>query len=558
MVRKNTKKRSSAFYMFFFVTVFSISIILPNTIEIININGILPTNEFPTLGVNTVNSINFEYFDYYKNITIDHTKVQGTHVNFPLLISLFDSDLHNHTQNSGNDIVFYSNSEWLDHEIEFFDKNYNGTHAKLITWVRLPSISNLENIVITMFFGNSTIGSEQNPEGVWDDNYVMVQHFNGSSYLELDDSTKNNNDVSDRYGTPNYNVEGWIGNAVEFDGDADEDGLTVADSNSLDITICITLSAWVKLDSLSEYDKIMVKNNLQDEPWNSYAMALERNSYYFRMEMSDGPGGSQQVVTRDDTTLTSTWYYVTASYDQTTMRISANGENQYTFDIDSMTIATSNLPLTMGREYHDKEFLDGIIDEVRISNITRSHDWIVTEYNNQFEPESFYSITTLNINNLRGDGGGNDDDGDDELLGNNDSFLIIIVITIIFIGFAMTIGAFSIYKIKNNKKFVPKPDDKILKTPKIPKSDLYSPDQFEMAIKEKTQPPKRKSHETKDDMVFSEKKYNLTPLPKLNEPEKVSKFRIQDEMMKKELTKKSKEEKFKMIKEIGKDKSKLD
>ena len=32
---------------------------------------------------------------------------------------------------------------------------------------------------------------------------------------------------------------------------------------------------------------------------------------------------------------------------------------------------------------------DGIIDEVRISDITRNSDWILTEYNNQANPVSF-------------------------------------------------------------------------------------------------------------------------------------------------------------------------
>jgi len=50
----------------------------------------------------------------------------------------------------------------------------------------------------------------------------------------------------------------------------------------------------------------------------------------------------------------------------------------------------------------------------------------------------------------------------------------------------------------------------------------------------------------------------LTPPPKSNITEKVSKFKIQDEIMKKELGKKSAKEKYKKIKEIGKDKSKLD
>ena len=38
---------------------------------------------------------NADYFNYYKTITIDHTKVNGSgsHTNFPVLISIVDSDL---------------------------------------------------------------------------------------------------------------------------------------------------------------------------------------------------------------------------------------------------------------------------------------------------------------------------------------------------------------------------------------------------------------------------------------------------------------------------------
>ena len=36
--------------------------------------------------------------------------------------------------------------------------------------------------------------------------------------------------------------------------------------------------------------------------------------------------------------------------------------------------------------------VDGIIDEVRISNVVRSADWIATEYNNQSDPANFHSV----------------------------------------------------------------------------------------------------------------------------------------------------------------------
>ncbi|MFX1532325.1 MAG: hypothetical protein ACFFBC_14505, partial [Promethearchaeota archaeon] len=70
------------------------------------------------------NPPNKNYFDYYKTITINHDMVSGSgyHLNFPILISIVDSDLHDHVnQSNGNDIAFANDSDWLDHEIEFFN-----------------------------------------------------------------------------------------------------------------------------------------------------------------------------------------------------------------------------------------------------------------------------------------------------------------------------------------------------------------------------------------------------------------------------------------------------
>ena len=43
-----------------------------------------------------------------------------------------------------------------------------------------------------------------------------------------------------------------------------------------------------------------------------------------------------------------------------------------------------------GNTYLYGEF---VIDEVRISNVVRSTGWIATEYNNQYDPKSFYSVS---------------------------------------------------------------------------------------------------------------------------------------------------------------------
>ena len=63
-------------------------------------------------------------YQYYKTITINHLKVNGSGalVDFPVLINLTDPDLHQHAQSNGADIAFYNGSTLLDYEIEYFNK----------------------------------------------------------------------------------------------------------------------------------------------------------------------------------------------------------------------------------------------------------------------------------------------------------------------------------------------------------------------------------------------------------------------------------------------------
>ncbi|MHA2278300.1 MAG: DUF2341 domain-containing protein, partial [Candidatus Kariarchaeaceae archaeon] len=53
-------------------------------------------------------------------------------------------------------------------------------------------------------------------------------------------------------------------------------------------------------------------------------------------------------------------------------------------------IPTNSYDLFIGRDF------TGLIDEVRLSNITRSSDWIMTEYNNQKDPNSFFATGIKN------------------------------------------------------------------------------------------------------------------------------------------------------------------
>jgi RHS repeat-associated protein len=47
-----------------------------------------------------------------------------------------------------------------------------------------------------------------------------------------------------------------------------------------------------------------------------------------------------------------------------------------------------------GGSYSSVNFWHGLLDEVRLSNIERSDDWVTTEYNNQSSPSTFYTLSS--------------------------------------------------------------------------------------------------------------------------------------------------------------------
>ncbi|MFW9784580.1 MAG: hypothetical protein ACFFFB_20030, partial [Candidatus Heimdallarchaeota archaeon] len=152
---KRFSKKKKNFYIIFFILIF-------NLISI----TLLPEGKFYANKQDPISSIhtssngppNKHFFNYYKVITINHSLVSGvgSHVNFPVLISTYDSDLHDKVQSNGNDIAFANDTSWLDHEIELFDQTYNSTHAHLIAWVRIPILSTSIDTIIHMYYGNFT------------------------------------------------------------------------------------------------------------------------------------------------------------------------------------------------------------------------------------------------------------------------------------------------------------------------------------------------------------------------------------------------------------------
>ncbi|MFX1428260.1 MAG: DUF2341 domain-containing protein, partial [Promethearchaeota archaeon] len=346
-------------------------------------------------------------FQYFKEIIIDHTKVSGTNnlINFPILISLFDSDLHDKVQPNGNDIAFNNGTSWLFYEIELFNQTYNSTHAQLITWVRIPTLSPLEDTIIRMYFGNSTMNRQENPNGVWDSNFLGIWHLkeSGTGVLnEYFDSSRYDNHGQGGEGNSSYiptQVTGKIGNAQDFNNlDGYYDLIDCGNNSLWDLDgYGITLQAWIQHDITPDYHVYGIMNH---KGWyDGYSMFINYGGGNVIKPVFSLPGDTHQLVGANDVTA-GTWHHVVATYNGSIMKIFVDGVQDPNVLVKTNAIEPSSSEkdfwIGHGDQPQDKAWSaewEGQIDEVRISNVGRSSDWILTEYTNQNNPNNFYTIT---------------------------------------------------------------------------------------------------------------------------------------------------------------------
>ena len=325
-------------------------------------------------------------WQFRKEITINTGQVPATLTNFPLLVEATASA----AQTNGEDILFTDNTGTfkLAHEIE----SYDYVSGALVSWVKVPSLD--DTTVIYMYYGNPSSGDQSNPSGVWDDNYVMVQHLNetsgdhinSTSLSPLNDGTPSI-DPPEAQGSPNGKIDG----ADEFDGD---DYVACGDDDSLDTTGSMTIEAWAYSENgtgnskrIASKDPIGTKGKFifwKNGGGNLAFQVIDNTSpNWFEAIGSSVPDGE--------------WMHVVGVFDAAAqkVRLYTNGDEEI-IEVDGpATLKQTDDSFTIGAPSTiDDQFWNGRIDEVRVSNTARSADWILTSYNNQNDPALFYLIGT--------------------------------------------------------------------------------------------------------------------------------------------------------------------
>jgi hypothetical protein len=156
-----------------------------------------------------------------------------------------------------------------------------------------------------------------------------------------------------------WTTQGRFGNALAFSGN--NQTVVVADSNALDLTSGMTLSAWVYPTASNGVREVVIKEGAGVDIYNLYARNWrgqpEANVYV--------AGGNR---TAEASVLpVNTWTHLAATYDGTAVKLYVNGV-QAASAAQSGAIAVSNGMLRIGGNSLWGEYFQGTIDEVRIYN----------------------------------------------------------------------------------------------------------------------------------------------------------------------------------------------
>jgi len=360
-----------------------------------------PVNIFNLNKPNVANAAWFNdggTWQYRKSITVNHTKVPNTdQAYFPMLVSMNDESLKSVSNGgkvnseSGFDIAFtaQNGSTQLDHEIE----TYTPTTGELKAWVKIPILSASEDTVIYIYYGNDAITeTEENKTGVWDDgggnNFKMVQHMNqdpsGTAPQMLDSTQYANNGTSGGTMTSDDLAAGQVGGATSFDGA--DDYIKILNDNTFNTDDSKTIGVWMKAGTTGHSS---VYPRLYEKMRTFYAYKADSiDAFYTRIwdGTTTGNGTIQNVWDNQ-------WHYVVQVVDRSSQKMYSYKDGNLVFtdsnisDVGNTAYASD---LQIGGNING--YLNGSLDEFRISGGVRSADWIATEYNNQSTPEEFYSL----------------------------------------------------------------------------------------------------------------------------------------------------------------------
>ena len=340
------------------------------------------------------------YGDYsnYKMVTIESDYIETDLDNFPILVNDNTGDLLGTVLANGSDIAFYdsTNITWFNHEIE----EYNSTTGELLAWVNVTSVASGSDTVLYMYYGDNDGGYPigHNPTGVWDTNFVFVGHLNESTTQTNGcyDFTANANHGT-YVGSLPTNVAGKVGIGQDFDGTGDRIDLP----SGTFIDQVGTFECMHESDATGETDYLF--QVYQDDSNRHWTVMDSIGTYTFAYYKAASFEFNIASGTRD-----TSYHYVASAFTTNDAELRLDTDSLGT-DGDVVVADWSFTAVTIGAKFDGTSEYDGVMDEVRVSDIRRSNAWLNASFYSGNQTSGFITLgieegegTTASSHNIKG------------------------------------------------------------------------------------------------------------------------------------------------------------
>jgi biopolymer transport protein ExbB len=304
-------------------------------------------------------------WQYRKEISFDLSPsgadIAATPQDVPVLVrlSLANFSYFNDTKPDGSDFRLISGDDKTP--LKFHFEKYDVQNQMALLWVRVPQMTGGSKAdKIYAYYGNGSAQSANDIPGTYDASQVLVLSFSDTNGTPVDlTAYKNNPSASTAVLTP----ASLIGGGAKFDG---KESITVPATPSLRLLPSqgLTASAWLRIQQPQQATVFTLAEQNKELSLN-----IEGSKLVARAVM--GSGGPVAVTQPADLTLNE-WHHVAISA----------GTGKLTLYVDG--IAAGSVPVTLDEiggaftlgAANAAHFLNGELDEVEVSKVVRSADWI--------------------------------------------------------------------------------------------------------------------------------------------------------------------------------------
>lgn len=370
-------------------------------------------------------------WNYRKEIVLDMTpaagNIPGTLNDVPVLLRLHVGNFgyFPDTKPDGSDFRVIGGDDKTP--LKFHVERFDVQNQMAFIWVRIPKLAGGTNSEkIFLYYGNPKAPAASDMPGSYDSNQALVYHFNATDSISDATAYGNKPSGSNAELTP----ASLIGGGAKFSGG---ESIAVPASASLRLVPQqgFTASAWIKIDAPQSDSYVLA---LEDQG-KALTLGVNGRSVIARMLKNGAVIGNAQST---DLLVVGQWHHLAAVYKNARLSLLVDGSEIVSTPADSAEIAGT---LTIGGSAAGGHAFTGEVDEVQVSNVARSTEWLqaaargqgqetpMLAYGNDAQREgekvSYFKITMQNV--------------------TADGWVVIIVLAIMFVIAMLIILSKSIY-----------------------------------------------------------------------------------------------------------------